>query len=767
MFFIAIMLSIIPVKTGSSAPLGTKEMDPKMVIHLMNSIDKILNRYQGYSFNRVLSLGNPTIFRDTLSSSKYKITMSTLKKKKAQARAVEPNTLELMYDPIDVPPYLEEEFNITVWHETIHLIEYKNGDSFGDTNWNERHAEYFEYLVKNVLDKLKDIEDRANNPKIPDDSLIQQWRLIVRTLKAGIPYNKSYPHPPDPAMFERWSGVKIKFSDIEKHYTSGAGGSRMKKIIESTFITGISINQIRVKVLPRNISDNETRFKVTCSFTILAEPGHMNWRGTVGRFLRIQLPKSKSKKPKIIKDASGSLPNCSPGLNDADFLFSLPDKTPENTYDMMLRLNVHGHADIKKKKITLKYPPVKFNVSGPKEVEDGDICEAKVKITSGVPPFKWEWSGGGASGKGSATAFDMVVNKAPTPSITYNVKVWDKIRSASPQKGPVVQTFTVKVKKKRPDLKIGIKYPKESAVGRVIDIITTVTEGTGKYRYEWINLSGNVVAKKDLKGMLRIPGNKTLKLSVWDDGRYKTTPKITFITIKAYPKLEGRILAPKEALSGDQVTIKAELKGGKKPYKYLWTNPVGRNLNKESLKGTVRGKPGEEKRIKLRVEDSLTPPQVLNLEAAIKLSSPLVFPGSPYYLLGNVLKLTELGFHGTFKRRGSSSTWIGSWAGGCQKSKFTLRIGKIPSTNAAVKVRNMKVAFLRQDGNKTTCPFSPGFTAVYNGTVTLNGGLVTIKGKRTVKNPGTSVAVKNAVKDNNIKVAPFTGSIHFDPGLVK
>jgi hypothetical protein len=64
-------------------------------------------------------------------------------------------------------------------------------------------------------------------------------------------------------------------------------------------------------------------------------------------------------------------------------------------------------------------------------------------------------------------------------------------------------------------------------------------------------------------------------------------------------------------------------------------------------------------------------------------------------------------------------------------------------------------------------PYSPGFSAVYNGVITVSKGTVRISGTRTVANPGSSPGIRNAVKDPNIRVAKFTGSIQFDPALLK
>lgn len=709
-FTICLLILLFAEMTVSFA-----KTDPQMRQRVWNRIEKVLNRYQGYSFNRAVKIGDPAKFRAALNLADIEISMVKLMKGGgSQGKAVPPGKytrakLLIMRDPLDVYPdtHSVKDFDFTMYHETIHLVEYMNGDKDGSEDWNERHAEYFEGLLYR-LDELKKIEDKSRNSGISNETLIQNWERFKQKFKKGqAGINRTYPHPPDLTMFERWSGTRIELSDIEKHYRSGAGGPRMKKVIEASVIQSITISQAIVTLLPRKINDKETRYKVVTKFNILTGSSTKKWAGTVNWFASLQFKDKKTNKFIYINPKSGSFKNRTAGYNDGTFIFHISDKTPENTYNFQLRLDVQGHKATIWKTIALKYPPVKFSISGPKQVEDGDTCKAKVNITSGVPPFKWEWSGGGANGKGSGTAFDMVVKKALQPSITYNVKVWDKIRSTNPKKGPFVDTYTVKVKKKAPDLKISIKYPTESAVGRVIDIIPTVTGGKGKYRYQWTVISGRIVTKKNVKGELRSPGNKKIYLNVYDDGRYKKTPKTTSITIKVYPKLEGRILAPKEAKDGEQVTVKAILNGGKKPYKLQWTNSIGRILTKETLRGTVRGKPGEEKQIKLRVEDSLTPPQVIEISAVIKVKQDNSISGT-----------------WEWKAKCGASTFTGSFAiGALSKDKgFS---GSFSGTHSGTittgKLSGNQVTFIRKFGDRTQ-----RWTGTLIGTK-INGTLTDVK----------------------------------------
>ena len=373
---------------------------PGLANRVTNSVNKILNRYQGYSFNRVISLGDSAKFRDAIYAAKIKINKAALTEKKLFGRAIPPNTLELQMDPKFLKAKQEETFNITVWHETIHLLEFKNNDTEGDKFWNERHAEYLEGVAKNVLDPLRDFEDDARRPGISDETLKGHWNQIKRHFKNGPGHNQKYPHPPDPALLEKWTGCRVKMSEIENLYRSGAAGSRLKRIIDAVEIVDISIKDAIVTPLVRKVTDTEFRFKVDIKFTILTDSPTQKWAGSVNWFGRLELYDKKNRERKFFNDGSGKITGCTQGYQEASFIFRVPDVVAEKQYEFFIRIDVQGLSDKIYKSIVIKYPQVDFKIRGPRTVSESDDCTAKVTITDGVAPFWWEWSCGKARRSG-------------------------------------------------------------------------------------------------------------------------------------------------------------------------------------------------------------------------------------------------------------------------------------------------------------------------------------------------------------------------------
>ena len=238
------------------------------------SLDIFLNRYKGTTFESIISLGDRKVFYEVLNKSRIEIDKSYCQKKDIQGAAVPyPVTkrwaLILKYDPSKVPQNYKDDFDLTLWHESLHLIEYSRGDFDGDKAWEERHTEYAEILIKNVLDPLKELEKNSVNAQIPDHKLFEEWRRIVDGYNDGAKKkNSTYPTPPDMATFEKWFKIRIKLSEIEKHYRSGAGGSRMKKIVESVFLESIQLNSLKIKQYPRRLDDNHTTYDLSFDFKL-------------------------------------------------------------------------------------------------------------------------------------------------------------------------------------------------------------------------------------------------------------------------------------------------------------------------------------------------------------------------------------------------------------------------------------------------------------------------------------------------------------------
>ena len=52
--------------------------DPQLRQRVWKRIEKVLNRYQGYSFNRTIKIGDPAKFRAALKSADIEISMAKL-----------------------------------------------------------------------------------------------------------------------------------------------------------------------------------------------------------------------------------------------------------------------------------------------------------------------------------------------------------------------------------------------------------------------------------------------------------------------------------------------------------------------------------------------------------------------------------------------------------------------------------------------------------------------------------------------------------------
>jgi hypothetical protein len=103
-----------------------------------------------------------------------------------------------------------------------------------------------------------------------------------------------------------------------------------------------------------------------------------------------------------------------------------------------------------------------------------------------------------------------------------------------------------------------------------------------------------------------------------------------------------------------------------------------------------------------------------------------------------VIELSEYGFSGKFNRVGEGE-WKGNWGGGCESTVFRLS-GKASTT--IPEMGQFNVVLIREDGDETTCPFSPGLRAEYQLKVTPSERTVDLKGKRMITNPGSDTRHK-------------------------
>lgn len=203
LFTILFCLILIPFHPAPPliASITGKTGNIKLYKRTWKTLDTFLNRYKGTSFNKVVSIGGRRQFYNALTDSVIVIDKTECEKRGVKGVAEHDpgwgDRIILKYDPAKIPASERKDFNITLWHETVHLIEFKRGDTSGDTNWKERHAEFLEAMVKNVLDPLMELEIQANNQQFSDRDLQSKWAAIVRGFEQGAKIkNSKYPHPP-------------------------------------------------------------------------------------------------------------------------------------------------------------------------------------------------------------------------------------------------------------------------------------------------------------------------------------------------------------------------------------------------------------------------------------------------------------------------------------------------------------------------------------------------------------------------------------------
>lgn len=583
----------------------------------------VLDRFGGTHFSRVVSLGDPGRFGAALRWAEIRIDPAECARRNVQGRVVPTRsgaTLLLRYDPARVPEDQEDAYCTTAWHETMHLIEMQHDDPDRGPDWEDRHTYYMEAMLRDVLGPLRTLEERAADPSVPMSDLRGRWNSIKRAFERGSG-SASHAVPADLVEFERWSGCRVVLSDVEHLYRSGACGARLKELFEGATLAALTISRLAAAPLPRSPSDGATVFQVDTAFTVAGEDPSIPWQGEATYV-------GEAKGPgKQYVQSRGSFGPRSLGFQDGSYTFTVPDSAGEGDVRVSCRVQAEGIYDSQAVTVPVRWPALGMDLSGPASVTEGEPCTVSGNVTSGAGPFAWEWAADGQKGTASGLAATMTVAKARPPSLTFTVRLWDRHRVGDPKALPLVRTLTVPVNPKAPppppppsgpEMQVHVSAPHETAVGRRVHLSATATGGKGVKTFEWTSHVGQVLQKPDIDGHISTPGRHTFTVRVWDQGRYAVQPKVVAVEIEVFPELKGSILGPAEAADGERVALGQDVSGGKGPLTFLWTGSTGDTSAKESIEGVVRGRPGEEKVIRLQVKDRLTPPQVLDLVHRIR-----------------------------------------------------------------------------------------------------------------------------------------------------
>lgn len=496
----------------------------------------VFTRYDGSIVPAHASLGDPDRFHQALRWATVTVDPDYCKSKNLQAEARPGNvtgaTLRLASDPAKLPPETERTFTETAWHETMHLIEFRNGDPEGTEAWNERHPLYFEAML-GVLDRVHQLEADARAGRRSDEELRARWQMARNRFQEGAgDTNLVYAVPADLATFRSWSGCYVDFQGLEDAYRAGSGGERMQRIVAPAgLLSSCVLDTLLVHPQPRAPGASETLYETTAQFTLGAAPG-VRWEGPVRWEARILPPGGKP-----LRLRRGEWPGQKPGYAAGDFQFALADADPLGDWTVLVTLSVQG------------------------------LTSSKAATVTHTP--------------------------APTPA-------------PSPSPAP---------------LAVSIAAPAETAVGRVVDVTASVSGGVPPYRYEWTTSEGEALAKESLHGRFSSPGPRTLTLRAWDRGAHSASPVVAGATIQVHPRLEATIEGPTEVEPGQPIALTARAVGGKPALDYSWIPETGGAISGPTLTGRAGDAGTPPARVVLRVQDSLAPPQVVEIAHVVEVKA--------------------------------------------------------------------------------------------------------------------------------------------------
>lgn len=311
--------------------------------------------------------------------------------------------------------------------------------------------------------------------------------------------------------------------------------------------------------------------------------------------------------PGVSQPVSGQVTVSRDGYQATGFSIPLSGDATPGRYNLDISLGAGGIRDQKRCHFDLVAPALNVSIIGPDKVDKGDPISLQVRLNKGRPPFRWSWSGGGATGSGNERSFTPGIPAAQGTAVDFTIQVWD---GGNHRSTPLITHHIVQVRNNQapPNLELKIRGPRETCVGRKVAYSAEVTGGTPPYTYSW-GTSAGPVAGHYVSHVFLSPGEEHFTLQVTDSSTPPGPPQTIPFSVKVYEKLEATVGGPDRIASGEKFTLDAQPKGGKPPYRFSWTSPRGKSANKQSISGSLVGPPGEAHTFSLVIEDSLEEPQ--------------------------------------------------------------------------------------------------------------------------------------------------------------
>ncbi len=177
----------------------------------------------------------------------------------------------------------------------------------------------------------------------------------------------------------------------------------------------------------------------------------------------------------------------------------------------------------------------------------GDKTGLTVQVSGGKKPYKYNWSNPALTGE----------KPANIAAGNYQLTVTDAVGTSA--------TTSVSVKQPEP-VTLGITPISPASTGNSDGKATAkVSGGAGPYTYKWSNGETSAEAVK------LAPGNQTLTVS---DANGCTSTASIAISENVLPLSAAISIESIIKCVGDKTGLTVQVSGGKKPYKYNWSNPV-------------------------------------------------------------------------------------------------------------------------------------------------------------------------------------------------
>lgn len=311
------------------------------------------------------------------------------------------------------------------------------------------------------------------------------------------------------------------------------------------------------------------------------------------------------------------------GVNFDSFRFAIPATEKEGPYKLRLEVSAEGQGAARETAFEHSAARPTITVGGPEAIVEGEPCTLVARVVSGTPPYRWSWKAGDRSGAAEGPELVVALPDARFPKVTWAVWLLDGAHTE-----PVYAYHTVRVDKPTPvlestplpgevDVTPQISGPAEAAVGRKVVLTGSARGGEPPYSFQWVGENPGPTGES-CPLTFNSPGSHTIKLLASDR---RGAFGVAIWKLQIYPRLTAEVAAPAGAPSGRKVQFTARVEGGKPPYSYAWTTSGGGSGSGPTLSGTLRGKPGDSRQVKLVVKDSLEPPQSATATATVYVSS--------------------------------------------------------------------------------------------------------------------------------------------------